>query len=163
MALWGTPAIIAQQLTPSSRFETAMIYLKEALNPDSATHARIMAVPKGETLRVELAEGVFALEQAYTSKARAEGRFEAHERHVDLQAIVAGYETMEVTTDEGLTVTENALADRDVQFFADTSEASVWKMRAGEIAVFFPADVHMPSLQTTSPTVVFKTVVKVAL
>ena len=163
MALWGTLEIIAQQLAPSTRFEIALAYLREAFDPSSAVYARIMAVPEGETHRVELAEGVFALEQVYLSRPSAEGRLEAHERHVDLQAIVAGHETMEVTTAEGLTVTEDALATRDVRFFEDSTEVSQWNMRTGEVAVFFPADVHKPSLLTEAPMVVHKTVVKVAL
>jgi biofilm protein TabA len=163
MALWGTPEIIAQQLALTPRFEIANAYLKQAFDTTSAVHARILAVPEGETQRVELGEGVFALEQVYQSKPREEGRLEAHERHVDLQAIVAGEELIEVTTADGLVVTEDALQDRDVCFFADAADVSVWRMRTGEVAVFFPADVHKPSLQISGPAVVHKTVVKVEL
>jgi biofilm protein TabA len=163
MALWGTLRTVQQQLACTPRFEIALAYLAEAFDPNSAVHARILAVPEGETQRVELGEGIFVLEQAYLSKPRAEGRFEAHARHVDLQGIIAGNELMEITTSTGLTVTEDALATRDVCFFADTGEASVWRMRPGEVAVFFPEDVHMPSLAIDEPTLMYKTVVKVAL
>lgn len=163
MALWGTPEIIAQQLAHTPRFESAIAYLRAAFDPNSAIHARILAVPAGETRRVELSDGVFALEQVYQSKPKAEGRLEAHERHVDLQAIVAGEELIEVTSADGLVVTEEAFKDRDVCFFADATDVSVWRMRAGEVAVFFPADVHKPSLQISGPALVHKTVVKVAL
>lgn len=163
MALWGTTDIIAQQLALTPRFEIAIAYLKEALDQNSAVHARILAVPEGETRRVELGEGVFALEQVYQSKPKAKGRLEAHERHVDLQAIVAGEELIEVTSADGLVVTEEAFKDRDVCFFADAADVSVWRMRPGEVAVFFPADVHKPSLQISGPALVHKAVVKVAL
>ena len=163
MALWGTPAIVEQQLARTPRFEIALAYLKEAFDPASSVHARIMAVPEGETHRHELGEGVFVLEQVYQTKPRADGRLEAHERHVDLQAIVSGNELIEVTTAEGLTVTEDALADRDVCFFADSDDVSLWRMRAGEAAVFFPADVHKPSLSIAGAALVHKAVVKVAL
>jgi beta-galactosidase beta subunit len=36
-------------------------------------------------------------------------------------------------------------------------------MRAGEVAVFFPTDVHMPSLADGESSRVYKTVVKVPL
>ena len=163
MALWGTPQIIAQQLASTPRFEIGLAYLKQAFDPGSEIHARILAIPEGETNRFELGEGVFVLEQAYQTKPRVAGRLEAHKRHVDLQAIVVGNETIEVTTAEGLTLTEDALAERDVCFFADAAEVSLWRMRTGEVAVFFPEDVHKPSLETSGPILVHKAVVKVLL
>lgn len=163
MALWGTLEMIAQQLAPSDRFDTALAYLRAAFDRDSAVQARILAVPVGETRRVDLADGVFALEQVYWSKPREEGRFEAHAQHVDLQAVIRGEEIMEVTTTQGLKVTEDALAARDVAFFANGPAASVWHVRSGEVAVFFPADAHKPSLAVAAPVVMHKTVVKVRL
>ncbi len=165
MAIWGTLDTIQQQLAPSAKFDVALNYLREAFDPQSPVHARIRAIKPGDTQRVELAEGVFALEQAYAPKAAQDGRFEAHERHIDLQGIVAGDERMDVTSRTGLIVTEDALATRDVAFYADSEGASVWAVRAGEVAVFFPADVHKPSLARDGrpSQIVHKTCVKVPL
>ncbi|MCF3652241.1 YhcH/YjgK/YiaL family protein [Synoicihabitans lomoniglobus] len=164
MALWGSLETIEQQLVATPRFAVALNYLREAFDPDSAVHARISGLPVGETQQVELGDGVFAMEQVYESKPREAGRFEAHRDHIDLQAIVAGDEIIEVTTAAELAVTEDAIATRDVRFFADGGPVSSWRMRAGEIAVFFPVDVHKPSLAIDGrPTVVRKTVVKVRL
>ena len=124
---------------------------------------RINAVPAGEACQVELGDGVFAIEQAYDTKLLGQGRFEAHERHIDLQAIVSGRELIRVTGLENLEITENAFEERDVCFFADTPQASDWRMNSGEVAVFFPTDVHMPSLADGESGRVQKTVVKVAV
>ncbi|MCC5025303.1 MAG: YhcH/YjgK/YiaL family protein [Candidatus Synoicihabitans palmerolidicus] len=121
----GTLEMVSQQLAPSERFDVALAYLREAFDPMSTVHARIMAVPQGETRRVDLADGVFALEQVYEGKRPKEGRFEAHEMYV-VQAMVSGDERMEVTTAKGLKVTEDALAERDVVFYVDGESASVW-------------------------------------
>lgn len=163
MAVWGTLDMIEQQLAVTPRFRVALDYLRTALAPGSPEHTRILAVPEGETRRVELAEGVFALEQVYVAKPRDQGRFEAHDRHVDLQAVVVGEEVMEVALRSGLTPTEDLLAERDLVFLEEAATRSDWRVKAGEIAVFFPADAHKPSLAAGAPSRVVKTVVKVRL
>lgn len=163
MALWGTPEILRSQLISTDRFQIALDYLAKALTAGSAEHSRIMAIPTCNDQRIELGEGVFAMEQAYDTKTVDAGRFEAHERHIDLQAIVSGREIIRVTGLAGLEVTENAFEDRDVCFFSDTPHASEWRLKSGEVAVFFPTDVHMPSLIDGESSRVQKTVVKVVI
>lgn len=163
MALWGTVQTLRQQLIKNSRFSIALDYLERAQTAGTPEHERIMAVPAGEMNRIELGNGVFALEQAYVGKPRTEGRWEAHDRHIDLQAIVAGPERMDVTARAGLVVTEDKLAESDVCFMEDIDGASVWTVRTGEVAVFFPADAHMPSLAAGEPVRIQKTCVKVEI
>ena len=161
MALFGSHSTVRAQLAASPAFDLAFDYVARALTPGSPEAARIAAVPVGETLRIELGEGVFALEQAYASKPAAQGRWEAHERHVDVQVIVAGRELMGVADVARLTVTEDFRPARDVVFFAPFDDGSVLKAGAGDVAVFFPVDGHMPSVADGAPATVFKTVVKV--
>ena len=162
MALIGSLETVAGQLGDWARFASAVAYLGRVLDPTSVEARRIAGIAEGVTERVELGDGVFALEQVYQSKPAAEGKFEAHARLIDLQAIVAGEERMEVSDVRHLVETENFLAERDVRFFAEPGVAvSQWIVRAGEVAVFFPVDGHKPSLAIAQPTLVRKTVVKV--
>ena len=75
MALWGTLRTVQQQLACTPRFEIALAYLAEAFDPNSAVHARILAVPEGETQRAVLGGGIFVLVQGDLSKRRGGGRF----------------------------------------------------------------------------------------
>jgi YhcH/YjgK/YiaL family protein len=51
---------------------------------------------------------------------------------------------------------------RDLATYLDAADASQLRLRAGEAAVFFPVDVHMPSLRVgAEPALVRKSVVKV--
>jgi biofilm protein TabA len=68
---------------------------------------------------------------------------------------------MEVLPADRLELEEDLLESKDVCFFRDVQAASVWRVEEGEVAVFFPADAHMPSLALEAPAIVFKTVVKV--
>ena len=161
MALFGSPDTIRAQLAGSPPFERALAYVEDILRPGSEAHARLMAVATGETGRVELGDGVFALEQASIAKPRAEGKWEAHKVYIDVQVIVSGDELMEVTDVARLTVAEDHTPAKDILFFEQNRDGSVLRMRAGEIAVFYPVDAHKPSLAAGEPAaLVRKTVVK---
>jgi biofilm protein TabA len=161
MALFGSLSTVRSQAALSPHFEAAFAYLAEALTPGSAVNQRILAVAIDRTDRIELGGGVFVLEQAYHAKPRAEGRFEAHRKYIDLQGIISGNEVMEVTETSRLTVQEDLTPGRDVIFFEDVAGASVLQVRAGDVAVFFPIDAHMPSVAAGAATLVHKAVVKV--
>jgi biofilm protein TabA len=168
MALFGSLSTVQAQTRATPAFALAYAYVARCLAPGSAEAARIAAVPEGETRRVELGEGVFALEQAYQAKAVPEGRWEGHERHIDVQVVIAGVERMGVREAAGLRREEDFLAERDLAFFAagglEAAEA-VLTVGAGGVAVFYPADAHMPSVLAAGAqagaSLVRKTVVKV--
>jgi YhcH/YjgK/YiaL family protein len=162
MALFGSLATVRTQLCERPAFQKALAYVEEILRPGSPSHVRLQGVATGDIVRLELGDGVFALEQAYVAKPRAEGRWEAHQLYIDVQVVVSGDELMEVTEVSRLHVTEDFTPAKDLLFFGDYAEGSVLRMRAGEVAVFYPADGHKPSLAAGSPAVlVRKTVVKV--
>ncbi|MFA6961571.1 MAG: YhcH/YjgK/YiaL family protein [Opitutaceae bacterium] len=162
MALFGSLATVRTQLAGSPSFQRTLAYVEEMLLPGSPAHQRLLAVPVGETERVELGDGVFALEQAYTAKPPAEGRWEAHRVYIDVQVIVTGDELMEVTDVSRLTIAEDLTPAKDLLFFNGYADGSVLRMRTGELAVFYPVDAHKPSLAAgTPPALVRKTVVKV--
>lgn len=161
MALIGTVSSLRAQLARPDHFAPAFHYLQQALDPASDVAARIRGIPEGETQRVELSGGAFALEQVYRSKPVAEGRFEAHRAFVDLQAIVVGEERMDVADATQLRLTDDFKEGGDVCFFANSEQASSLRVGVGEVAVFFPVDAHKPSLAIGEPALVYKTVVKV--
>lgn len=160
MAIFGPFSQVKPQVT-DPRFAAALAYTEEVLRAGSAAHERLKRIAPGTTERVELAGGTFALEQPYHPKQRPEGFFESHRKYIDVQIIVLGEELMEVEDVSRLTVSQAYDPERDFIKYADTQTASVLRMRAGDIAIFFPADGHMPSLHWRGTGLVRKTVVKV--
>jgi biofilm protein TabA len=162
MAFLGTLETLRVQLARSEHFAAAFAYAAEVLQLGGGAQARIGKIAAGTTERVELGGGAFALEQAYLTKPRREGRWESHCAYIDVQLIVAGEELMEVADASWLTVAENLTPAKDVIFYQPFEAGSVLRVRAGEAAVFFPADAHLPSLRVgAEPALVRKTVVKV--
>ncbi len=161
MALFGSAGTVRLQAPQSAVFSTAWAYIEDLLRPGSPVHQRIGGLGAGTSEKHELPNGVFAIEQVYETKPRADGFFESHRKYVDIQVIVAGEETMEVS-DIGRAIVKDAYQDsRDLITYTDIVEASLLRVRAGEVAIFFPTDVHMPSLRIGPfPTLVRKSVLK---
>ncbi|QYM79953.1 YhcH/YjgK/YiaL family protein [Horticoccus luteus] len=163
MALFGSRATLRDQTADRPEaFAAAFSYLEEVFRPGSPAAARLAALAAGETKRVELSDGAFALEQAYWTKAREDGFFESHRRYIDVQVVVAGHEAMEVVDLSRVEQTAPYDAERDFIKHGEQVQASRLMLGEGEAAVFFPADVHMPSLRSgADPQLVRKSVVKV--
>lgn len=147
----------------TEQFAVAFAYVEEALRAGSTVHERILALAAGTTEKFDLGGGFFALEQVYLAKPRAEGFFEAHRKYIDVQVIVDGVEVMEVEEITRLELTMDYDRERDLSKFSTVApQAARLVMRAGDVALFFPSDGHMPSLQLDgAPRLVRKTVVKV--
>jgi biofilm protein TabA len=161
MAIFGTLDALRVQLAQPEHFAATFAYVAEVLRPDSAAQARIGRIAAGTTERVELAGGAFALEQVYLTKPRTEGRWESHCAYIDVQVVVAGEELMEVADVAHLAVAEDPRPVKDLIFYRPFDGGSVLHLRAGETAVFFPSDAHLPALRTgAAPTLVRKAVIK---
>jgi YhcH/YjgK/YiaL family protein len=161
MAIFGSVTTVWEQCAAGPDLRAALDYVGRMLRPGSAERARIDALAAGETKRVELGRGMYAMESAYLTKARADGFFESHRKFIDVQAVIEGEELMEVAEISRLTVAEPFNAEKDFIKYADFAGASVLRVPAGFVAVYFPVDGHMPSLAVGGPRLVRKTVVKV--
>ena len=162
MAITGTFATVREQCPLTPTFAAALAYAAEVLREGSPARGRLLALEPGKSARVELEGGVFAIEQAYLTKARPEGFFESHRRHIDVQVVVSGREVIEVIDAARSAVHVPYDPERDFTHHADATGTSVVRLEAGDVAVFFPPDVHMPGLRAGADAVaVRKTVVKV--
>lgn len=161
MALFGSLATLRQQLGARPAFEAAFAYLDDALHPGSAANLRLQQLAEGESGRVELSGGAFALEQVYRSKPRSEGFFESHRAYIDVQVVVTGEEYIEVADVAGLSVKEDKTPEKDVILYHMSDVSSRLRLRAGDAAILWPVDGHMPTLATDAPALVRKIVIKV--
>lgn len=108
---------------------------------------------------------LIALPQGYETALATAKRFEAHRRFIDIQFILEGEEIIEHAPIERLPeVTEPYSDERDVMFFRDPAACSRTLLRAGDFAIYFPADGHKPCCQAgNAPAAVRKVVMKIAV
>jgi biofilm protein TabA len=161
MALFGNLSALRTQLARPEHFAAAFSFVEEAGRAGSAAHRQLFAQPAGETGRVELPGGAFALPQTYLTKPRPDGKWETHRAYIDVQAVLFGEEFMEVADRGRLTLAEDLTPGRDVLFYQPFDCGSVLRLAAGDVAVYFPVDAHMGAIAAVAPTLVRKVVVKV--
>ena len=162
MGLFGSLATLRAQAPRTDGFTTAFAYVEEMLRDGSPANARLRGIAAGDAQKTELGSGVFVVEQAYETKVRADGFFESHRKYIDVQVVLDGEELMEVADSTRMNVRQPYNPDRDLVVYEDSTEASLLRMYPGQGAIFFPDDVHMPSLRIRSvPVFVRKAVVKI--
>lgn len=117
----------------------------------------------GYAARVDIeGEEIFALHQVYRTKDPAEGRLEAHRRHIDLQFLVAGEELVHIALLRDGTETVPYDGERDVAFY-EAAQTMALVLKAGMVAVFYPEDLHAPCLDLAGKSLVKKVVVKIRI
>ena len=160
MAIIGSLSTIRAQAVRHPSFEKAYAYLEEIFRPGSEAQKRLLAVDIGKSNRVELGDGIFALEQAYNTKAASEGKWESHIKYIDIQAIVVGEENLHVAEISHLTVTENMTPAKDIIFYQPYADGTPVRLKAGEAAILLPPDGHLPGVKVKDSVVVRKSVIK---
>jgi biofilm protein TabA len=161
MALSGSLSTVRSQIAAHASLDKSFAYLDEVLTAGTDSNKRLLAVALGDSQRVELGDGVFALEQAYLTKSPDEGRWESHLKYIDIQVVVSGEENMGVCEISRLVLDEDLTPAKDLLFYKSFDQGSTLLMKAGDVAILFPPDGHRPGVRVTEPALVRKVVVKV--
>lgn len=107
-------------------------------------------------------EQIFALVQDNTTKPRAEGKWEAHKKYIDIQFVASGDEEMGYANVNTLKV-QKAYDEKD-DYALFEGAGSYVRVPAGNFTIFFPEDAHVPgSAVNEKPSAVRKVVIKVAV
>jgi biofilm protein TabA len=104
--------------------------------------------------------GVHATVSRQRARHAGQGRLEAHRRHVDIQVLLGGRESIGWAPLDMTALPDTAWDPAaDVQFFAGAPQ--LWlHLRPGQFALFLPADLHLPLV---GEDLIHKVVVKVPL
>lgn len=161
MAVFGSLQAVRSQLAQSERFAPALACVEQCLRDGSQARRRLFELAPGETQRLELEGGAFALLQVYLTRPEQDCRWETHKVYADVQALVFGQELMETADAGRLELQEDLTPDKDVVFYRPFRQGSALRLSPGAAAVFFPADGHRGCIALDAPELVRKVVVKV--
>lgn len=150
----------AHRLLNCEKGKIALDYLREAYEAGSAVNTRIMNRPLGAFERVNLTDGIFALEQVFYTKDRSTCFFESHRKYADFQLIISGREQMELTDISKLSVKEPYDEQKDLIIYQMTDSTSKILMERGDLSLYLPEDAHMGLPFFGKPELVYKTVIK---
>lgn len=117
----------------------------------------LSAIPDGQ---IELdGDRVFAIIAHAEGRREADGQLEGHKKYIDIQYLLSGVESMGWKSIEGLNVSVEYDAEKDLLLF-DGSAESLVRVPPGSFAIFFPEDAHLP-LIGDGP--IHKVIIKVAV
>lgn len=116
-----------------------------------------------ENGKYEISENVFANVQEYVSKPEEEGRFEAHEKYIDIQYIVKGEEKIGVCNIANFFEETPYNEEKDIVFLKEknSNKSEFFHLKEEEFMILYPQDAHMPSIAAEKESYVKKVVIKV--
>jgi len=104
---------------------------------------------------------LYAMVNEYSTKPMDQCKLEAHKNYIDIQFMVSGEEQMGYAPLIDQKPSEEYNPEKDVVFYED--EVSLFTLRKGHFAIFFPDDLHQPCIMVNKALPVRKVVVKVAV
>jgi YhcH/YjgK/YiaL family protein len=97
------------------------------------------------------------------TKNEEDTKFEAHRKYIDIQHVIVGAEQMSITPianrKEELTAYDRV---KDVEFMT-VKETTSYEATPDKFFIFFPSDIHRPSVKIGENKMVRKVVVKVRI
>lgn len=96
----------------------------------------------------------------YQTKLPEQAVWESHRKYIDVQYVVSGEERIGYIPLDNAPPVQSPYNDaKDVIFYEPGRDS--FTLRAGQFAIFYPEDIHAPSLANGDPQPVLKVVMKV--
>lgn len=107
-------------------------------------------------------ENVFISVMEGPVKKKEDAKWEAHRKYIDIQYVISGKETMGVVALDKSKIIDSFNTEKDIAFYtADEKDAAYHEANPKVFLVFFPADVHRPSIKIEGCDTDKKLVVKI--
>jgi len=89
-------------------------------------------------------ENIFVLVQEYDSTPREQGKWECHQKYIDIQYIAEGVEQIGVNNIAKMQFATEYDAEKDIAFL--NGEGDYVTFSKGSYGIFFPEDAHKPKI-----------------
>jgi biofilm protein TabA len=108
-------------------------------------------------------DNVYAILSESQTKNEADVKFEAHKKYVDIQHVIKGEEQMSISPwSDKKDVLVPYDAAKDLEFLSVTATSN-YIATPDNFLIFFPSDIHRPSVKVGDAKIVRKVVIKVRL
>ena len=105
---------------------------------------------------------LFVAVSEYNSKKKGETKYESHKKYIDIQYVISGKELIGLTTPDLVEVSEPYNEENDITFY-NFEGGDYLQADPAKFFIFFPEDVHRPSIQDGESVPVKKAVVKILM
>ena len=108
-----------------------------------------------------LGDEVYLSLQEYETKSKESAKAESHKKYIDIQMVISGDELIGYA--DVSKSSQYTFYDEQKDFQLLNAEVDFIKADNSNFFVFFPQDVHMPSIAVTEPSSVKKAVFKIKI
>jgi len=142
----------------------AVLYHKNPRHWDQAFHFLKSADLKAMPLGKQEIEGkhLFVSVAEYYGKQKPDALYESHKKYIDIQYVIKGEEIMGLTTLDKAAIKEPYNEEKDIAFY-NYDGGDYMKATPENFFIFFPEDVHRPSITTGDSVLIKKIVVKILI
>ncbi len=105
---------------------------------------------------------LFVAVSEYNSKELNETKYESHKKYIDIQYVISGEEKMGLTTLDQVKIAGTYDEEKDLAFY-NSNKGEYHQATPDNFLVFFPEDVHRPSVKVGESVPVKKAVVKLLI
>ncbi|EAK0419194.1 DUF386 domain-containing protein [Campylobacter jejuni] len=142
----------------------ALKYLYSVCKNGHKNQTRIFNLPLNSFKKEPITDNLFALEQNYITKSRADCFWESHKQYIDIQLHLSGIEQIEFNNINSFKILKPYDATRDLIIYEDNNYSNKIIMQKNDIAIFFPEDAHLgTAMYNKTPSNILKTVIKYPL
>ena len=132
--------MIADTLKNRHLYESISTRMKTSLEYIAATD-----FSKLEPGKYELdGSNIFVLIQEYDSIPREQGKWECHQKYIDIQYIAEGVEQIGVNNISKMEVVAEYDSEKDIAFLSGDGDYITFSK--GSYGIFFPEDAHQPKI-----------------
>ena len=106
-------------------------------------------------------EDVYAIVFQYVPQEKETPRYETHNAYIDIQCMAAGSEFQWYLPRADLPADVPNQPEKDITFYPFTGDGSRLHLKAGDFAVYFPQDAHLPGMADGTTDACIRIVVKI--
>lgn len=107
-------------------------------------------------------DDLFAVISEYETKPSEGEQMESHRRYIDIQFLISGKEKMGISLLNGQQISKPYSDESDFSLYADAPNFFI-ELAEGSFVIFYPTDLHAPTLLIDKPERVKKVVLKIAV
>jgi len=104
---------------------------------------------------------VFVLMNEYETRPKEECKTETHRKYIDIQWMLEGSEIIGYSFLENQEIVESYNSEKDYTFY--NAQLSYFELKQHWFAIFFPTDLHCPSIKINESIPIRKAVIKVKI
>jgi len=149
--------MILDSIANIERYRSLSLNISKAI--DYILSGKAENLPAGKT-EID-GDEVFLLMNEYETKDQTECKTESHRIYIDIQWMIAGSEKVGFSFLDNQKVTESYNHEKDYTFY--DASLDYFELKQGWFAIFFPTDLHCPSIAVHTHMKIRKAVLKVKI